>query len=762
MPKQRFELREKTASKDLILTLEYDVSKAYGVLPDAGQVPGVPTDLSVNPGVTSAFASCSPVSGADTYYWYLNNNFYVSSSESFITIIGLTKTTSYSVAVAAVNQGVGSAPSSAVIFTTQDNFPPVWGIIPQQELIPGSFFSLDLGTYVNDVDTNAASLVYSVDSGTLRSGLSLVGSLVSGTPTGTGQNTVVFSVTDGITSVNQSVVFNCLNADTTAPGIPANFAAVPYSATQVHLSWNNPTDTEVAGARTSGFRGVQYYKDGVRIGTVLATNTPNNEIYVEATASANWKIRSIDEALNTSGFSSEIAAGPLLTIIDPPSNFAVVRNSTNSATATWAAPASGPAPTSYKLYRSLSPGGPFTAVYLGTALFYTETNLQSTDTPYYYVTSVNGVAESSPSQTLAATLGSLVTLHEDDFNNAQMRSTYDAAEGSFGPNASPVVTAADFVGKGSSARWQISSVGDLCYNRDPLIHTTTELSLAPGFTTRSARVQLTLDRAADNNGKIERNEIIPIPYNNIDSAMYRGNEYWFAFRVVLADGTKAGAPRWNGSNIYTDIFQMKATEFNGPGVTSGLKGPHFTIGPDYGYKVVEGGLSHSWRLFVRGYTGTQLIAAVRDSNGNIITPATGNGNWVIHEVNAGSFAPHVGHCADFIVRVIPEYRNTWTDSQGRPRSAITQIWLNDVLVLSRIGFSNCVYNAAGYAYAVKTGLYCGFANPNYISGPMTKYVHWMGEWKEAQFLDPSGSRLTSAVDQNDPGYQYVKPRGVRF
>lgn len=507
-----------------------------------------------------------------------------------------------------------------------------------------------------------------------------------------------------------------------------------------------------------------------------------------------------------------------------PTNVSVTVGGQSSLTVSWTASTDAQSGVAYyTVYRATSAAGTYSELATTTGTSLVDSGLSAGTTYWYKVaatdnaTSPNTSAQSSAaSGTTSASSGSgsYSVLHEDDFSGAQMRSNYTGSPG-FGGSVSQ--TGADYVGT-TNPRWQASTPGDLCYNKDALIHTSTAHVRSPAFVSRSAKCQLTLDRASDTNGKIERNEIVPIPYTGGgNSAMFRGNEYWFAFSIWLPSSSE-GADEWIGSNVYATLFQMKAPEFNGTGVAPGLRGPHYQLGPDYGYKASEGGVATGWRMFIRGNTGdsvqgtgtrtassaditvasaatwpvgTALAATTNNSDwaryavryvvyssGTTIRVSTsaggaaqtmtgsgtigflkqGSGSWVTYEANLGSFAADKGKWTDFVFRVCPEYRNTWVDGNGVTQYATTEIWKDDVKVVSRIGFSNCVHNPSGEAYAQKLGIYCGWANPAYTTGPATKYVHYRAEWKLIQAI---GNSSGTPCDTSNFAYQAVKPRGAR-
>lgn len=400
--------------------IEVDVSKAYGVLASAGSPPGQPTELSVQD-VRSSYVTlaCAAVEGAAHYQWYINGVPVTLTQGPSATITGLTGATTYTAQVGALSEaGLSGAVSDAVLFYTLGGEVPAWATaIPAQQYAVGTPVDIDLRAYVDDV--TAFTLVFSVASGVLPAGLAIVGQRVLGTVTTAGSAAVVFRVVHAEhpaqhTADSEPVPFDVvLNADTTAPDVPSDFAATPYSTSQVLLTWTNPaSDAVVSGAITSGLSHVGVYRDGAFIAQVLSSATPNDEYLATATAESAWKIRSADLAGNRSAFTAEVLAGPLVTgPTGAPENFVATRTAGTTATLTWEAPSSGPAVTAYRVYFSLTENGTYTEVYDGLPTpaggVYTYTHnsgFTSAQEPWFYVTAVAGGVESAatPKRQLSA------------------------------------------------------------------------------------------------------------------------------------------------------------------------------------------------------------------------------------------------------------------------------------------------------------------------------------------------------------------------
>lgn len=402
--------------------IEVDVSKAYGVLALAGDIqppPDVPDGLTIlDVGVTDVSAQCSAVGVATGYQWYLSGAPNQVTAAPSVYISGLVAATGYTVQVAALRGGVSSDVSVAAAFTTGALELPVWKAVPAQDLTVGAAYSLELLGYASSPggDTPAFAVV----SGVLPAGLAIVGTRITGTPTAVETQTPVIRATAaGGSADSAAFVMESLNADATAPAAPTNFAAAGYSASQVRLSWVNPADDAVvAGERKSGFLGVDVYRDGVKIDRVLATAATPEEYLADATVTALWKVRSVDAAFNKGAYTAELSAGPLVQTTAPgvPVSVAAVRNSSTSATVTWAA-GSGPAPTSYQVWMALSLAGSYSQVGSPAGTSHTQTTgFTGSQVPYFYVVAVRGAELSAASAIVAAQTGTVGTVIDLGFD----------------------------------------------------------------------------------------------------------------------------------------------------------------------------------------------------------------------------------------------------------------------------------------------------------------------------------------------------------
>ena len=729
--------------------IEVDVSKAYGVLVAVTVVPSTPTGLFVATVSTdAATVECDAVDGATMYQWYLDGAPYLTTVETFVAFSGLVVDHQYSAAVAALNSAGSSLVTAAVGFRTTVSLAPSWVNVPAQSLVLGAAYSLDLRNYAADQDTASASLVFSVVAGAFPAGLMLTGSLISGAATSAGESSVTFRVSDGISAADQVVAFTVLAADTTAPDVPTGFAAVGYSATQVKLSWTNPAgDVVVAGSVTSGLSHTGVYRDGSFVAQVMNADAVNNEYIAQATATAQWKIRSADLAGNRSAFTVEVAAGPLLAVLDPPESVAAVRNSATTATLIWSAPSSGVAPTSYRVEQAGGATGPWSSVFTGLAFTFQQTTLTSAVTPFYRVFALNGAVESAASAVVSAPFGVVsTTVHFDDWANSFMYMQP--------PSTGAVVPASYFTTDAALQRWNSSS--DVNSDVDAPIHIVATPG-TPATPARFAKMQLTLDRGGNPNLRIERNEIVQRSFA-VGAQQYSannlvGHEYWLGRQIWIP-------PTWIGTDVYEIFMQGKASGA-GLGVYPGISaGPYITIGPDYGFKASEprdpqnpsmpARTSWAWRLRVSGWRSTTTTMPDGSSPAKA-TEVNGNNDSSLRLVN------WLGMWVKFVIRVIPGWQDT---------GALFQLWMNGALKISLVNHTNTAPNQSGYGHAWKQGLYSGWAaldgsgTPTYVAGPgrPTQRIYYMRNWKMVEVTGRTGA--LAAVTSSDPGYAAVNPPDV--
>jgi hypothetical protein len=394
---------------EVIASLEYDVRKAYGVLAPSVKPPVAPSNLRAVT-ITSSYADFSLDTAPESspiYQWYLDGTPFTTTIIPSVRIQPLTENTAYTVQVSIIANGLSSDSVSLGFTTLSSETVPVWGGIPSPTVIlVGAPVSIDLDLSV--IDSSVFTRVYAIASGSLPAGLSISGRFITGAVSTPGSATFTVSVTHAEhplahSAISNSVVFSILNPDTTAPDAPTNFTAVSYSTTQVKLSWTNPVDAVVANAVTSGFLGVDIYKDGAKIARVLATDPTPTQYLASTTTTALWKIRPVDAAFNKGVYTAELSAGPLIATLDPPINPVVTVNSSTQLTFSFLPPASGAAPTGYRVEMATAAGGPWVNVQESLALSYSVNGLSPSTTRYFRSYTLNGTTASAPTLTISGT-----------------------------------------------------------------------------------------------------------------------------------------------------------------------------------------------------------------------------------------------------------------------------------------------------------------------------------------------------------------------
>lgn len=237
--------------------------------------PGTPTE--VTKGATFVTFQWTPsvdnVGVTGYQVWIDGVPFGAPTTSTSFSATGRTPATQYSIRVNAFDAaGNQSEQSDPLVVTTDANAAPAWNTA-QQELTTGNAYSLLLTTICSDADSNP--ITFSQVSGTLPTGLTFNSGAktVSGTPSAVGAASVTFRASDGITFTDAVIVFNVLNADTTAPSVPSQPSGTAVSSSQVNLTWTAVTDQTVANARTSGLAGYKVYRDGAlraTLGNVLS------------------------------------------------------------------------------------------------------------------------------------------------------------------------------------------------------------------------------------------------------------------------------------------------------------------------------------------------------------------------------------------------------------------------------------------------------------------------------------------------------------
>jgi hypothetical protein len=226
-----------------------------------------------------------------------------------------TASTTYEYTVVAFDgAGNNSIASSSAQATTPANASPAWDTIATQTLIVGDSYSLNLNDVCSDAD--ADTIEYSIPSGTLPSGISRSGAIISGTPTTAGENpTVTVRAFDGFVTADTDIEFETFTADTTAPPVPTGLSATAASSSQIDLSWNASTDA--AGGANHYVSGTQDYlvyrstdQTNFSLRTTV-TGTSYQDTGLSATTRYDYKITARDVELNESAQSTAVNATTL-------------------------------------------------------------------------------------------------------------------------------------------------------------------------------------------------------------------------------------------------------------------------------------------------------------------------------------------------------------------------------------------------------------------------------------------------------------------
>lgn len=240
---------------------------------------------------------------------------------------GVSPSTFYSYTTDAFDAaGNNSGQSGAASATTPANSAPEWTAIPDQDVIVGNSYTLDLDDFTNDLDTDP--LTYSIVSGTLPTGLSLAGSLVSGVPTTAGEGSAVtFRADDGNDTADLVVNYASFDADVTAPPVPGNLVASNLTATSVTMSWDAVVDAAgSANEFVSGTASYRLYRNG---GLVIdQAGTSYNDTALSSETPYAFTVSSVDAEGNESAQSpatniTTASAGTLQTVRQTPEQIAV-------------------------------------------------------------------------------------------------------------------------------------------------------------------------------------------------------------------------------------------------------------------------------------------------------------------------------------------------------------------------------------------------------------------------------------------------------
>src|SRR3989441_74456 len=194
------------------------------------------------------------------------------------------------------------------------------------------------------------------------------------------------------------------------PNPPSSLVATPYSATQINLSWNPPTDN--GGYHVIGYR-IQYGIDSGSFANLTAntgnTNTAYSHTGLSTSHTYTYRVFTINQAgISTSSNTASTAPTVISSVPSSPIGLVASTASTTSIRLSWNPPqnSGGSAILGYKIeYRNGS--STYTVLVANTgssATSYMHTGLKTGTTYTYSVTALySGGGESNPSSDASAT-----------------------------------------------------------------------------------------------------------------------------------------------------------------------------------------------------------------------------------------------------------------------------------------------------------------------------------------------------------------------
>jgi chitodextrinase len=275
------------------------------------QAPTVPQGLvvtAINAGrVDLTWNASTDNVGVDGYQIFRNGAPLTTTTQTNHSDITVQPSTLYAYSVAAYDAaGNVSGTSGESSTTTPANATPVWQAVPDQNLIVGDSYLLDLNTVCTDADEDTIS--YSIVSGTLPTGLALVGQAISGTPSVSGQvRTISVRATDPFVSIDTTIDYETFDVDVTAPPVPTGLAASAISSSQIDVSWDASTDAAgSANEFVSGTQDYRLYRDGSLRTTTAATSYSDTGL--SGSTQYAYRVAARDVSLNESAQAAEVTA----------------------------------------------------------------------------------------------------------------------------------------------------------------------------------------------------------------------------------------------------------------------------------------------------------------------------------------------------------------------------------------------------------------------------------------------------------------------
>lgn len=368
--------------------------------------PTTPTSLT-NSGVTASGASLSwtgssdSISGMQLHLIYLNGTYYGASTNTTVTLTGLTANTVYAATVVAVDSaGNPSAPSNISTFTTGDDGSSSLGTaISLSPSAPNG----SSGWYVTTptVTLTAVPPTATVPSRTFYS--------YDTTASGWTTFTAPFALRTGahtlwyysypVTGTRPiTYLSSYLKSDPTTPNAPASFSGTATSESSIRLTWDLVADT------SSTIDAYQVYQVEGATSTLLAAvsrdTTTFDVVGLSASTTYHYKVRAINVAGTASPFTATEAVATKSPPRPNPPRIVYARGTDGDTVyVNWTASPDGLAPVTYVVWRSLD-GAAYSRVATITDVYqsaYVDSNRSASTNYWYGVTAIDTRGESDMS-----------------------------------------------------------------------------------------------------------------------------------------------------------------------------------------------------------------------------------------------------------------------------------------------------------------------------------------------------------------------------